>query len=380
VKFAHISDIHLGFAQFGLDEREEDVYKTFEQAIEKIINDKVEFVIFGGDIFHIPNPKGKPQMKFAKALKNLKENNISSYFVLGEHDIANAKDTPIPFIGQKFGFTNYLKNGKPFYHKNILIIGFDKFRKNEIELFKERFEEAEKEAEKHKGPKILVLHQGITEIHQYADELNSRELPHNFDYYAMGHLHDKTVERYEHLNGPIVYPGSIEHTDSQGISEKEKGFFEGEISESGITELWQSLEIRPQMSSTIEIAELDEEIEKLNKKIDVLEAKPVVQIKIKGKDVDFDSVETKITKLREKCLYLRVKPTQDDSVQGHQLLDEKPSIDIELSKLATKYLEDEKLAEFATKELLPILENKDIAAASDLVIKNYKQFRIENNA
>ena len=86
MKFSHISDIHLGFSQYGLDEREVDVYQAFDQAIEKSIEDKVEFVIFAGDIFHTPNPKGKPQIKLASALKRLNENKIESYFVLGEND------------------------------------------------------------------------------------------------------------------------------------------------------------------------------------------------------------------------------------------------------------------------------------------------------
>ena len=129
MRFSHISDIHLGFTQFGLDERERDVYAAFEQAIDKSIEDKVEFVIFGGDIFHIPNPRGKAQIKFANALKRLNENNISSYFVLGEHDISNVKDTPVSFIPHKFGFTNYLENGKPFYPDFVMFLTEKKTKK-----------------------------------------------------------------------------------------------------------------------------------------------------------------------------------------------------------------------------------------------------------
>ena len=381
MRFSHISDTHLGFTQFGLDERERDVYKAFDQAIEKSITDEVEFVIFSGDIFHNPNPRGKAQMKFASALKRLNEKNISSYFVLGEHDISNVKDTPVSFIPHKLDFTNYLENGKPLHHKNILIIGFDKFRKNQVGLdeIKDKLKAAEKEADNHNGPKILVMHEGITEINKFAGEINSTELPSNFDYYAMGHLHDKTVVKYDNLNGPVVYPGSIEHTDSQGIGEKEKGFFEGEISESGITEIWQPLDISPQISATIDVANLDEGIEETSEKINSLNVKPIVEIKVKGKDIDLDLIETKVAKLRENTLYLGVKEI-GETIQGHEILSEKPSIDEEISKLATKYLEDEELGDFATKELLPVLENKEVASATEIVIENYKQFRRSKDA
>ena len=379
MKFSHISDTHLGFTQLGLDEREKDIYNAFEQAIEKSITDKVEFVLFTGDIFHVPNPRGKAQIKFANALRRLKDNDISSYFVLGEHDISNIKDTPVSFIPHKLGFTNYLENGKPFFHKNVLIIGFDKFRKNEAEFFKEKLKEAYNEAKKHNGPKILVMHQGIIEINQYAGEMNSTELPSNFNYYAMGHLHDKTVVRYDHLNGPVVYPGSIEHTDSQGIGEKEKGFFEVEISESGVTESWQPLKIRPQISSTIDISEIEEEITKISEKIISFETKPIVEIKIKGKDVDLDLIDAKIAELRKDSLFLRIKSV-DENLEGHHIFSDMPSIDEEVTSLAKKYLEDEELAEFATKELLPVLEKNEIEMANEIVMKNFNQFRSKKNA
>ena len=66
---------------------------------------------------------------------------------------------------------------------------------------------------------ILVLHQGITEFNKFAGEIQSTELPKNFTYYAMGHLHDKDIKQFNHLNGPIAYPGSIELTTSEGIKE-----------------------------------------------------------------------------------------------------------------------------------------------------------------
>jgi len=46
--FSHISDTHLGLQQYGLDEREQDVYDSFNQAIDISIKDHVDFVIFAG--------------------------------------------------------------------------------------------------------------------------------------------------------------------------------------------------------------------------------------------------------------------------------------------------------------------------------------------
>ena len=45
MKFSHISDTHLGLVQYGIEEREQDIYDSFNQAIDISIKDKVNFVI-----------------------------------------------------------------------------------------------------------------------------------------------------------------------------------------------------------------------------------------------------------------------------------------------------------------------------------------------
>ena len=131
--FSHISDTHLGFVQYHSEERENDVYTAFDQAIDISIKDHVDFVIFAGDIFHVPNPSGKAIVVLANALKRLKQNSIDSFFILGEHDISRMRATPVPFVYNNLEFSKYIGNGKPFVYKDVLITGFDKRRKAEIE-------------------------------------------------------------------------------------------------------------------------------------------------------------------------------------------------------------------------------------------------------
>ena len=267
-----------------------------------------------------------------------------------------------------------IDGGKPIYHDNVMIVGFDKFRKKEIHLFKEKFEEVDLLAKKHNGPKILVLHQAITDINKFAGEVNSADLPRNFTYYAMGHLHERFEKKFHHLGGPVVYPGSIELTSSEGIKETEKGFFEVEISETQAIPHWVPLNIRPQISTSIEISELDEALANLSEKIHLCKRKPIVEIKIHGKNVDYDLVEAKISALTSEALHFSWKVDIEEE-QSHKIFSEKPSIDAELLKLAIKHLENEELADFATNELLPTFENDELDVATQLVIKDYDDFR-----
>nr|AIF01325.1 metallophosphoesterase [uncultured marine thaumarchaeote KM3_146_F08] len=376
--FSHISDMHLGLQQYGLEEREQDIYDSFNQAIDISIKDHVDFVIFAGDIFHTPNPSGTAILQMANALKRLKENSIESFFILGEHDISRMRATPVPYVYHNLQFSKYVGDGKPVYHKDVMIVGFDKIRKNELEQFEEKFRELDSLAKQHNGHKILVLHQGVTEINRFAGELNSSDLPKNFTYYAMGHLHDKSVKQFDQLGGPIAYPGSTEMTSSEGIKETEKGFFEVDISSQEAKPNWIKLDTRPQFSTKIEAEDLDTSISEVLEKISSLNKKPVIEIKIIGKDIERDVVQTKISKIIPKTLHCSWKMLQSEDASS-VLLNRPAQIDEELLKLAINALKSEKLANFAVNDLLPLLSSNQLDQATQLVIENFEEFKRSKN-
>ena len=372
--FSHISDTHLGLQQYGLEEREQDIYDSFNQAIDISIKDHVDFVIFAGDIFHTPNPSGTAILQMANALKRLKENSIDSFFILGEHDISRMRATPVPYVYHNLQFSKYVGNGKPVYHKDVMIAGFDKIRKNELQPFEEKFREIDILAKQHNGHKILVLHQAITEINQFAGELNSSDLPKNFTYYAMGHLHDKSVKQFEQLGGTLAYPGSTEMTTSEGIKETEKGFFEVDISSDEAKPNWIKLDTRPQFSTKIEYEDLDASISQVLEKISTFDKKPLIELKIIGKDIERDVVQTKISQIIPQTLHCSWKMLQNDDTSS-VLLNRPARIDEELFKLAVNALKSEKLANFAVNDLLPLLSSDQLDQATQLVIENFEQFK-----
>jgi len=372
--FSHISDTHLGLQQYGLEEREQDIYDSFNQAIDISIKDHVDFVIFAGDIFHTPNPSGTAILQMANALKRLKENSIDSFFILGEHDISRMRATPVPYVYHNLQFSKYVGSGKPVYHKDVMIAGFDKIRKNELQPFEEKFREIDILAKQHNGHKILVLHQGITEVNQFAGELNSSDLPKNFTYYAMGHLHDKSVKQFEQLGGTLAYPGSTEMTTSEGIKETEKGFFEVDISSQEAKPNWIKLDTRPQFSTKIESEDLDAAISAILEKISAFDKKPIVEIKIIGKDIERDVAQAKISQIIPKTLYCSWKMLQSEDA-SLVLLNRPALIDEELFKLAINALKSEKLANFAVNDLLPLFTSDQLDQATQLVIENFEQFK-----
>jgi DNA repair exonuclease SbcCD nuclease subunit len=375
--FSHISDTHLGLVQYASEEREQDVYQSFNESIDTSIKDHVDFVIFAGDIFHVPNPSGTAIVQMANALKRLKQNNIDSFFILGEHDISRIRTTPIPYVYHNLEFSNYIGQGKPFEYKGVMIAGFDKIRKAEVSRFEEKFSEVDKIANAHKGHKILVLHQGITEFNKFAGELQSTDLPKNFTYYAMGHLHDMDSRNFNHLSGPVSYPGSIEITTSEGIKESKKGFFEVDISEKEATTNWIKLDTRPQFSFKADYEELSKVVDEVLEKISPLERKSIVEIKIKGENVETDYIQAQISRLQAQTLRCFWRIITKDDLDSSIFLDRPNMINDEMFRLSVNALGSEQIANFAIKTLLPPLAQNQVKEAAQIIFESFENFKKE---
>ena len=373
--FSHISDTHLGFIQYHSEERENDVYTAFNEAIDISIKDHVDFVILVGDIFHVPNPSGKAILVLANALKRLKKNNIDSFFILGDHDISRIRATPVPFVYHNLDFSKYIGDGNPIIYKDVMIAGFDKRRKSEIESFEQDFARVDAEAKKHKGHKILVLHQGITEINKFAAEINSTDLPKNFTYYAMGHLHEQELKKYSHLGGPLAYPGSIELTSSEGIKETQKGFYQVDISKSEAIPTWIKLDTRPQFSVKTSMTDLSSEIDALSTKIKSLARKPIIELKIIGKISEPGLVQAQISKLFDLTLRCFWKHVSTEQANGSVFMDKPLKIEEEMHRIAKEILGSEDMANFAINELLPLLSKGNTDQATQAVSENFIRFK-----
>ncbi len=375
--FSHISDTHLGLVQYASEEREQDIYKAFNEAIDTSIKDHVDFVIFAGDIFHVPNPSGTAIVQMANALKRLKQSNVDSFFILGEHDISRIRATPIPYVYHNLGFSRYIGQGKPIEYKGVLLVGFDKIRKPEISHFEEKFSEIDKTAKGHAGHKILVLHQGITEFNKFAGELQSTDLPNNFTYYAMGHLHDMDTKNFNHLSGPVAYPGSIELTTSEGIKEAKKGFFEVDISKKEAKPDWIELHTRPQFSFKTDYEKMEATVKEISEKISSLERKPIVEIKIQGENIETDYIQAQISLLQAQTLRCFWRISSKEILDSSVFLDRPNVINDEMFRLSVNAVGSKQIANFAIKELLPPLTSNQLQEAMHVILEKFEQFKKE---
>ena len=190
MKFAHISDTHLGQRQYHLPIREQDIYDALKQAVKKSIEEKVDFVIFSGDIFNDKRPPNEAILLLMQQLILLKNNNIQSYFILGDHDKPKEEANSIAWLYSMTNNSHYIGDGEPTKFENVLIVGLDHHDEGkDRDLLLEKFREIDLLAKNHTGHKILVSHQALNDVHFHAGEINANDLPKNFTYYALGDIH-----------------------------------------------------------------------------------------------------------------------------------------------------------------------------------------------
>lgn len=380
---SHISDLHLGYAQFGLEEREEDVYQCFGEAIDVSIKEGARLVILAGDLFHTPKPSGKAVITLGNALKKLRDRQIPVVFVLGEHDISRTRDVPFAYLFSNLGLAKQLKLGEPFVHEGCVIFGENKARRSDIDSLNTKLQGCGKLAAQHEGRKVLVLHQGLTDLNKFAGEMNASDLPAGFDYYAFGHYHDHLEKRFDYLGGLLAYPGSLDLTPSEGIKETKKGFIMADLSGSEVSTHWIPLQqSRPQFAEKIEYALLEGEVARVierAKSIGIVGKKPVARIEISGTGIDSRSVAASLSKLVEHCLHYVWQPVEQGTSAARAYDSMPADLDAELFRLSTEALGSEELAKFAVTEILPPAAEGDAKSALDLVWDAYKSGRLKTS-
>ena len=376
MKFAHLADTHLGYRQYGLFEREKDFYEVFEKVIDKIIEEKVDFVIHSGDLFENARPSPMALLTFQKGLLKLKGAGIPMYAIAGNHDVVMRKGSiPPQVIFKKMGL-KVISNINPTYmHGDIFIAGLPFYPASHGKALKTKLAELSQKAANHEKS-ILVMHQGIDKYFGYNYELEIGDVPDNFNYYALGHIHKYINDNFG--KGKLVYPGSGEiwkTSELQDYKENGKGFVLVDMD--GLKPRVKRVKIdipREFIKRSIDYNDLESDIAGIKETIKDFDKKPILDLTINNIESNTGEVYN-IIKEEIGDLSLMIRPTfntqEEDSINEMVNKDSLGPKDLIMKQLSNY---DDEVVNTLAVELYELLSKDKIEESGEIINLFYEQY------
>ena len=313
MRFAHISDVHLGgWKQKPLQDLN---FQSFHKAIDKCIESRLDFVLIAGDLFDSAYPPIEILKETFSEFRRLKEAKIPCFLIAGSHDYSVSGKTFLDVL-EKAGFCKNVADFEeledkiilnPMIYQNIAIYGYPG-KKSGLEIDDLR------KIKLNDAPgmfKIFMLHTTIDKAKGTLpiDALEIANLP-KADYYALGHLHID----FQYDN--FVYPGPLFPNNFQELEDLNYGSFY--IIDTDAENSLQKVELKIKDVEPIEIrlrnaiTATDEIIAEINKreiedKIILLRVSGELE-KGKNSDVKFQQIEEHAMK---KGAYFILRNTHD---------------------------------------------------------------------
>ena len=237
--FVHASDLHLGYAQYGLEARRQDFDNAFTELVDKTIELKPAFMIIAGDLFHQARPSNTTLENAIRNFKRLRDAGIPVLTVDGSHDSAPNMITgtiliPLDSAGLIYHLPRH--EGACWIKTDCCYVyGVPNFRsRRKTEEALPQFLAENTPAPDKSVVNIFVLH-GLIDLPgvkpPYIEaEIPPDLIPEGFSYYAAGHVHEKYMAKFK--SGLLIYSGCVE-TVSYGEAKNTKGFYHVEVSEKG---------------------------------------------------------------------------------------------------------------------------------------------------
>ncbi len=231
-KFAHIADCHIGANRDPTLEKLE--LAAFGKAMDTCVQEKVDFVLISGDLFHANLPDMHVANAAVKKMKEVRDAGIPIYVIYGSHDYS-PNDTSIIDILESTGLIKKIVKGEDVEGKLRLEVFTDPKTKAKLVGLSGRKAGLEKNyyeildrafLEKQSGFKIFAFHSAISELKpEFLAQMESIPvslLPKGFDYYASGHVHRRCESGFSEYER-IVFPGALFAGYSRDLEDSARG-------------------------------------------------------------------------------------------------------------------------------------------------------------
>lgn len=219
MRLVHLSDLHLGFRQYqrltpsGINQREADVARSFQAAIDRTIELRAELVLIGGDIFHNVRPTNPAIvhafLQFSRLRAALPDTHV--VMVAGNHDTPRAAETgSILRLFRELGIHVAYADAERFHFPDasLSVLAVPDVPGKRPALT----------PDPQARYNVLLLHgevQGMLPAHAVSVDRAALEIPLSelgaamWDYVALGHYHV-----YRQIEPNAYYSGSLDYTSA----------------------------------------------------------------------------------------------------------------------------------------------------------------------
>jgi len=319
MRFIHTSDIHLGKTyrtSIGEAERYDDFFRCLEGIVLDAIEAKVDFVLVGGDLFHVGQILPRTFAKTIEVLQPLKDANVPCIAIEGNHDWIHRRDS-ISWMEalSQMGYIKLLRPSRteeggycfdPFDAEtgmggHVEISGLNIYGLGYIGAQAGNHVERICEAVATEN-NLLLFHVGIwtfspVEIGNMKPE-DSHPLAETFDYVALGHGHKPYIVATPEGKDYAYNPGSPEQVNF-GEQKYDKGYYFVSVNDSEYTVEFKSTSPRPMIVATIDLDRAEDADEALLRFVEQVKSQlpeteddrqPLLEIKLVGR-VNFHPFE-----------------------------------------------------------------------------------------
>lgn len=236
-RFIHAADLHLDSPFKGLANMPEPLLERVRnatlEALERIVNlaleQQVDFVLFCGDLYDSMDRSLRAQFRFQEAVIRLSKQGIHSFIIHGNHDPVNGYNAMLEFPENVHVFpaeqVGYVELRTPDGQVYASIQGISYPQAAVMDNLAERYEVKRTDIFN-----IAMLHgnvDGMQGHDRYAPCSLQQLRSSGFDYWALGHIHAKSVLSEQPW---VVYSGNPQgrHMKENG----ERGVYLVEVDES----------------------------------------------------------------------------------------------------------------------------------------------------
>jgi DNA repair protein SbcD/Mre11 len=242
-QFLHVSDVHLGYQQYGEKERFNDFARALRMVVQEAIDAGVDFVVLAGDLFHKRAIDALTLNQATVILEHLKSAGIPCIAVEGNHEQAYYRErigwmeflaerdllyllNPTGFLDGRPELTPYSARRGAYFDPvpGLRVYGLRYMGASTAKAIEGYAETLAQQPHSGIEYTILVTHAGIENVLPgHAGGLSHRQLaplrPH-IDYLALGHIHKPFS-----FDDWIFNPGSPETCSMEEVAWQERGYY-----------------------------------------------------------------------------------------------------------------------------------------------------------